>query len=95
MGQSRPLLFYFRYFHITISIIQIENSIDGVLGIQTGAAGWQAQTKPWSYGGHPIKLNVYVADGAQQKGPNAYGGKEPEDANGDCPTSKFLTFLFK
>ena len=31
MGQSRPL---FRSFHVTISI-QIEKSIDGVLGIQT------------------------------------------------------------
>ena len=35
MGQSRPLFVYFRYFLITISIIQIEKSIDGVLGIQT------------------------------------------------------------
>ena len=34
MGQSRPLLVYFRSFLITISI-QIEKSIDGVLGIQT------------------------------------------------------------
>ena len=35
MGQSRPLFVYFRYFFITISIIQIEKSIDGVLGIRT------------------------------------------------------------
>ena len=35
MGQSRPLFVYFRSFLITISIIQIEKSIDGVLGIQT------------------------------------------------------------
>ena len=34
MGQSRPLFVYFRPFLITISI-QIEKSIDGVLGIQT------------------------------------------------------------
>ena len=34
MGQSRPLLVYFRSFLITISI-QIEKSIDGVLGIRT------------------------------------------------------------
>ena len=34
MGQSRPLFVYFRSFLITISI-QIEKSIDGVLGIQT------------------------------------------------------------
>ena len=35
MGQSRPLFVYFRYFLITISIIQIEKSVDGVLGIRT------------------------------------------------------------
>ena len=35
MGQSRPLFVYFRYFLDTISIIQIEKSIDGVLGIRT------------------------------------------------------------
>ena len=35
MGQSRPLFVYFRHFLDTISIIQIEKSIDGVLGIQT------------------------------------------------------------
>ena len=35
MGQSRPLFVYFRYFFTTISIQQIEESVDGVLGIQT------------------------------------------------------------
>ena len=35
MGQSRPLFVYFRYFLDTISIIQIEKSVDGVLGIRT------------------------------------------------------------
>ena len=35
MGQSWPLFVYFRYFLDTISIIQIEKSIDGVLGIRT------------------------------------------------------------
>ena len=34
MGQSRPLFVYFRSFLVTISI-QIEKSVDGVLGIQT------------------------------------------------------------
>ena len=34
MGQSWPLFVYFRSFLVTISI-QIEKSIDGVLGIQT------------------------------------------------------------
>ena len=35
MGQSRHLFVYFHPFLITISIIQIEKSIDGVLGILT------------------------------------------------------------
>ena len=35
MGQSRPLFVYFHYFLITISIIQIEKGIDGMLGILT------------------------------------------------------------
>ena len=35
MGQSQPLFVYFCYFLITISITQIEKSIDGVLGIGT------------------------------------------------------------
>ena len=35
MGQSGPLFVYFRPFLITISIIQIEKSVDGVLGIRT------------------------------------------------------------
>ena len=34
MGQSRPLFVYFRSFRVTISI-QIEKSVDGVLGIRT------------------------------------------------------------
>ena len=35
MGQSRPLFVCFCYFLDTISIIQIEKSLDGVLGIRT------------------------------------------------------------
>ena len=35
MGQSRPLFVYFRYFFDTISIIQIEKSVDGVLRTRT------------------------------------------------------------
>ena len=35
MGQSRPLFVDFRPFLITISIIQIEKNVDGVLGIRT------------------------------------------------------------
>ena len=35
MGHSRPLFVYFCPFRITISIIQIVKSLDGVHGIQT------------------------------------------------------------
>ena len=35
MSQPRPLFVYFHPFLITISIIQIEESVNGVLGIQT------------------------------------------------------------
>ena len=35
MGISRPLFVYFRHFLDAISIIQIEKSVDGVLGTRT------------------------------------------------------------
>ena len=53
MGQSRPLFVYFRSFLITISIIQIEKAQMVCLGFEPRAKGWQVQTKPRSYGGHP------------------------------------------
>ena len=44
MGQSRPLFVYFRCFLDTISIIQIEKSVDRVLGIRTrGRSGRHRQ----------------------------------------------------
>ena len=52
MGQSRPLFVYFCYFLDTISIIQIEKSIDGVLGIQTWGrrmVGADKTTELWSH----------------------------------------------
>ena len=44
---------YFRSFLATISIIQIEKSIDGVLGIRTRGRRMVGTDKPQSYGGHP------------------------------------------
>ena len=35
MDKSWPPIVYFRPFLVTVSIIQIEKSLDGVLGIQT------------------------------------------------------------
>ena len=43
MGQSRPFFVYFRPFLITISIIQIEKSIDVVLWIQTRGCKMEKQ----------------------------------------------------
>ena len=53
MGQSQPLFVYFHSFLITISI-QIEKSVDGVLGIQTRGRRMVGADKTRSYGGHPI-----------------------------------------
>ena len=50
MGQSRPLFVYFHYFLDTISIIQIEKSVDGVLGIRTrgrSVVGVDETTELW------------------------------------------------
>ena len=54
MGQSRPLFVYFRSFliPITISIIQIEKSIDDVLGIRTQGrmmVGQDETTELWRH----------------------------------------------
>ena len=52
MGQSRPLLVYFRPFLITISIMQIEKSIDGMLGIRTQGrrmVGADETTELWHF----------------------------------------------
>ena len=57
MGQSRPL-FYFRSFLVTISI-QIEKSIDGVLGIRTRGrrmVGTDKTTELW----RPPFVNQYL-----------------------------------
>ena len=51
MGQFRPLFVYFRPFLITISRIQIEKSIDGVLGNQTHGCQMVGADKTRSYGG--------------------------------------------
>ena len=61
MGQSRPLFVYFRYFLDTISIIQIEKSVDGVLGIQTRGrrmVGADETTELWR---PPTNLTVCFA----------------------------------
>ena len=52
MGQSRPLFVYFRDFLNTISIIQNEKSVDGVLGIRTRGlrmVGNDATTELWRH----------------------------------------------
>ena len=55
MGQSRPLFVYFRSFliSITISIIQIEKSVDGVLGIRTQGRRMVGEDKTTELWRHP------------------------------------------
>ena len=48
----------FHSFIIPTSIIQIEKSIDDVLGFEPGATGWSAQTKPWSYDNHGLTTQL-------------------------------------
>ena len=47
IGQSLPLFVYFRLFHMT----QLIKALMVCMGLQPGAAGLKAQTKPLSYGG--------------------------------------------
>ena len=59
MGQSRPLFVYFRHFLITILII--EKSIDGVLGIRTPGrrvVGADETTELW----RPPQTNEILTD---------------------------------
>ena len=60
MGQSRPLFVYFHPFFITNSIIQIEKSVDGRLGIQTRGrrmVGMDKTTELWL----PPKVNFVAS----------------------------------
>ena len=59
MSQSRPLFVYCCPFLITISIIQIEKSLDGVLGIQTRECrmvGSDETTEQWQ----PLYINCLL-----------------------------------
>ena len=69
MGQSRPLFVYFHYFLDTISIIQIEKSIEGVLGIGTRGhrmVGADKTTELWR---PPYKLIVATGFGKVVQNP--------------------------
>ena len=67
MGQSRPLFAHFLFFsqckdkfkHKILS--SNDKSLDGMLGIQTRAAGWKGQTNPLSYGGTPKERFYYLS----------------------------------
>ena len=64
MGQYRPIFVYFCHLIITISIIQIEKSVDGVLGIQTrscgmlGADNTMVQWRPTNFQYSLEQLNI-------------------------------------
>ena len=80
MGQSRPLFVYFCYFLITISITQIEKSVDGVLGIRTwgrrmvGADETTELWRPHRPGFVPNSFSVKKKerDTTEQKGAKSY-----------------------
>ena len=68
MSQSLPLFVYFHSFlNANTNIAQFstinENSVDGVLGLEPGAAGWMTQTNPLSYGGTPEMLFYFCWKG--------------------------------
>ena len=66
MGQSWPLFVYFHYFLITISIIQIEKSVDGVLGIRTRGrrmVGADETTELW----RPPNLYIFIQSTVYRK----------------------------
>ena len=56
MVQSRPLFVYFRSF--LISIIQIEKSIDGVLGIRTWGHRMVGEDKTTELWWHPFQFRI-------------------------------------
>ena len=59
-AESRPLFLFSFFLHDKYGTnTMYDKSIDGVLGTQTRAAGWQAQTNPLSYGGTTQKSNLY------------------------------------
>ena len=68
MGLSRLLIVYFRYFLDTISIIQIEKSLDGVHGIRTRGCkmvGADKTTELWQppkYTNIKIVMRLVTAD---------------------------------
>ena len=49
-----PSLFSFHYFpnYLQIEVKTSERIRAQIVGVEPGAAGWQAQTKPRSHGGH-------------------------------------------
>ena len=61
MGQSRPLFAYFCYFLDTISIIQIEKSVDGVLGIRIRGCRMVAADETTELWRPPVYIRLYVA----------------------------------
>ena len=53
MGQSRPLFVYFHLFYMTQIKYKSIKAYMVCLGLEPGAAEWQAQINPLSYGGTP------------------------------------------
>ena len=67
MGQYRPLFCLFSFCSHsnnnntdTTTTLLIEKAQMVCLGFEPGAAVWQVQTKPRSYGGHPCTVTFYL-----------------------------------
>ena len=62
MEQSWPLFRYSRPFlsQIIISIVQIEKNVDGVLGFEPGATGWDKTPELWYPLGPPCKKVIVI-----------------------------------
>ena len=64
MCQSRPLFVYFRPFHFQHQLYKLNKAQMVCLGFESGATGWQVQTKPRSYGGRPTNEIFQLKSGA-------------------------------
>ena len=58
MGQTRPF-YHFRPFHISQFKYKLIKAFMGCWGVKPGAAGWQAQSDPLTYGGRPRVVFIF------------------------------------
>ena len=91
MGQTWPLFVYFRPFLVTISIIQIEKGIYGVLRIRTQGHRMVGAAKTTELWRPPQKARVKNS----QKLDCCCSGLCRRDKRSSCPTFPLLKSFFK